>query len=70
MVEGIGDPNISPDYVEAVEALFAVSYRVKFAVKRGSEGIDYRVMPLEGLWWVDDMSKFSLGDSRPGAGRP
>jgi hypothetical protein len=62
MVEGIGDPNISPNYVEAVEALFAVSYRVKFAVKWGSEGIDYRVMPLEGLWWVDDLSKFSLGD--------
>lgn len=62
MVDGIGDPTTSPSYGEAVEALFAVSYRVKFAVKRGSEGIDYRVMPLEGLWWVDDMSKFSLED--------
>ena len=62
MVDGVGDPNTSRDYVEAVEALFAVSYRVKFAVKRGSEGIDYGVMPLEGLWWVDDMSTFSHQD--------
>jgi hypothetical protein len=22
-------------------------------------GVDYGVMPLEGLWWVDDMAKFS-----------
>ena len=45
-----------------MEALFAVSYRVKFAVKRSAGGIDYGVMPLEGLWWVDDMSTFSLDD--------
>jgi hypothetical protein len=62
MVDGTGDPNMSRGYREGVEALFAVSYRVKFAVKRGSEGIDYSVMPLEGLWWVDDMSTFSLKD--------
>ena len=62
MVDGMGDPNTSRDYREAVEALFAVSYRVKFAVKRGAGGIDYGVMPLEGLWWVDDMSTFSLDD--------
>jgi hypothetical protein len=62
MVDGTGDPNTSPSYVDAVEALFAVSYRVKFAVKRGGEGIDYKVMPLEGLWWAEDLSKFSLED--------
>jgi hypothetical protein len=62
MVDGMGDPNTSRDYREAVEALFAVSYRVKFAVKRAASGIDYGVMPLEGLWWVDDMSTFSVDD--------
>ena len=61
-VDGMGDPNTSRDYREAVEALFAVSYRVKFAVKRSADGIDYGVMPLEGLWWVDDMSTFPLDD--------
>ena len=62
MVDGHGDPNVSQDYRDAVQALFAVSYAVKFAVKRAPGGVDYRVMPLEGLWWVDDMSTFTLDD--------
>lgn len=62
MVDGQGDPNVSQDYRDAVQALFAVSYAVKFAVKRAPGGIDYRVMPLEGLWWVDDMSRFTVDD--------
>ena len=28
-------------------------------VKKG-KGVDYAVMPLEGLWWVDDKAKFSV----------
>jgi hypothetical protein len=31
-------------------------------VKKGTLAIDYGVMPLEGLWWADDMSCFSVGD--------
>ena len=60
MVDGAGDPNTSQAYAEAVEALFAVSYAVKFMVKKGSLAIDYGVMPLEGLWWTEDLSKFSI----------
>ncbi len=62
MIDGEGDPNTSTEYVQAVEALFSVSYTAKFAVKRGPEAIDYAVMPLEGLWWADDMSAFVVGD--------
>jgi hypothetical protein len=62
MIDGEGDPNTAPAYAEAVEALFAVSYAIKFAVKKGSLAIDYGVMPLEGLWWADDMSSFATGD--------
>jgi len=58
MIDGVGDPNTSPDYAGAVEALFSASYIVKFAVKKGALGIDYGVMPLEGLWWADDWSAF------------
>jgi hypothetical protein len=61
MVDGEGDPNTSSTYKEAVEALFSVSYAVKFAIKK-DQGIDYGVMPLEGLWWADDMSTFISGD--------
>ncbi|MEH6434713.1 GyrI-like domain-containing protein [Massilia sp. DD77] len=62
MIDGQGDPNTSPWYVEAVEALFSVSYKTKFSVKRGPLAIDYGVMPLEGLWWADDLSVFSGED--------
>lgn len=58
MIDGQGDPNTSPQYSAAIEALFNVSYTLKFMVKK-KKGIDYAVMPLEGLWWVDDMTKFS-----------
>ncbi|MBK7896886.1 MAG: GyrI-like domain-containing protein [Candidatus Promineifilaceae bacterium] len=61
-ITGQGNPNNSPAYQEAVEALYSVAYTVKFMVKKGDMEIDYGVMPLEGLWWVPDMSQFSLDD--------
>jgi len=61
MVDGEGDPNTSKSYAEATETLFAVAYTVKFSVKKSQE-IDYGIMPLESLWWADDMSAFSTGD--------
>jgi hypothetical protein len=60
MIDGQGDPNTSEVYADAVEALFSVSYAVKFMIKKGEQGIDYRVMPLEGLWWADDMAAFTV----------
>jgi len=59
MIDGHGDPNTSQEYKDAIEALFGVSYAVKFMVKKGSIGIDYGVMPLEGLWYHDNMELFS-----------
>jgi hypothetical protein len=60
MLDGEGDPNTSPAYAHAVEALFSTAYAIKFAVKRGPSATDYGVMPLEGLWWADDMSRFTV----------
>ncbi|MFK7956294.1 MAG: GyrI-like domain-containing protein [Lysobacterales bacterium] len=62
MIDGQGDPNTTPEYAQAVEALFSVSYTTKFAVKKGGQEIDYAVMPLEGLWWSNDMSSFTTND--------
>ncbi len=62
MIDGVGDPNTSPAYAQAFEALFAVSYATKFLVKKGPQALDYAVMPLEGLWWADDMAVFAGGD--------
>jgi hypothetical protein len=61
MIDGEGDPNTARSYAEAIEALFAVAYTVKFQIKR-SQQIDYGVMPLESLWWADDKSAFATGD--------
>ena len=59
MIYGMGDPNTSQEYKDAVEALFSLSYAIKFMIKK-EKSIDYAVMPLEGLWWVDDMTRFSV----------
>ena len=60
MIDGEGNPNTSKDYQDAIEALFGVSYTLKFMVKKGKLQVDYGVLPLEGLWWMDDMSQFSI----------
>jgi hypothetical protein len=65
MIDGEGDPNRSPAYTEALETLFAASYALKFAIKKGPLAVDYGVLPLEGLWWADDMSAFA-GKDRSG----
>jgi hypothetical protein len=62
MVDGKGDPNSSATYAAAVEALFSVSYTAKFMLRKEPEKQDYAVMPLEGLWWADDMAAFHTGD--------
>jgi len=60
MIDGNGDPNTSPEYVAALEALYPVAYKLKFASKRDL-GRDYVVAPLEGLWRADDMAAFTTG---------
>jgi hypothetical protein len=61
MVDGDGDPNTAPAYRRAVEWLYSVSYPLKFMSKK-EFGRDYTVMPLEGLWWAEDMTSFISRD--------
>lgn len=61
MVDGEGDPNTSQSFSNAIETLFPIAYTLKFMVKKGDIGIDYGVLPLETLWWADDMSAFTTG---------
>ena len=60
MIDGEGDPNTSQSFQDAIDVLYPLSYTLKFIIKRGEIGIDYGVLPLEGLWWADDMSSFSV----------
>jgi hypothetical protein len=62
MIDGSGDPNTAPEYTEAVQALYSVAYTIRFALKRRDDPVDAPVMPLEGLWWVPDMSTFTVED--------
>jgi hypothetical protein len=56
-IQGHGDPN-GDEYATALAALYPLAYAVKFASKV-EVGRDYVVMPLEGLWWADDMQAFT-----------
>ncbi len=60
MIDGKGNPNTSQVYKDAIEALYAVSYALKFMIKKGKTQVDYGVLPLEGLWWADDMTTFNV----------
>ena len=59
MVDGEGNPNTAPAYREAIETLYPLAYALRAAVK-AAKGDAYTVLPLEGLWWADDMSRFSV----------
>ncbi|MEY2635423.1 MAG: hypothetical protein RIS75_1363 [Actinomycetota bacterium] len=60
MIDGSGNPNTATEYVTAIEALYSISYTLKFFSKKELDR-DYVVPPLEGLWWADDMSAFTRG---------
>jgi hypothetical protein len=61
MIDGVGDPNTAQEYQDALAALYAVAYTLKFTFKlKIKPAIDYPVMPLEGLWWVKDVETFTM----------
>jgi hypothetical protein len=61
MLDGRGDPNTSEEFQGAMTALYGMSFTLKFASKR-QLGIDYTVMPSEGLWWTDGALGLNLED--------
>jgi hypothetical protein len=61
-MEGRGAPG-GEAYAAALNALYGLSYTLKFKCKE--EGRDFTVMTLEGLWWWDDETVFSLSDAPP-----
>jgi hypothetical protein len=63
MVDGRGDPNTAPEYEEALAALYAVAYKIRFASKKAL-GKVYTVPPLEGLWWAEDMDAFTTAPDK------
>jgi hypothetical protein len=58
MIDGHGDPNTSAAYRDALTTIYPVAYTLKF-LSKGELGRDYAVMPLEALWWAEDMESFT-----------
>src|SRR5690349_24632902 len=59
MIDGANEkgsePGKSPLFAEASQAIYSMAYTLKFMFKkRKANAYDYPVMPLEGLWWVED----------------
>jgi hypothetical protein len=57
MIDGHGDPN-AQEYADAITTIFSVGYKLKFMSKKEDDR-DYVVMPLEALWWSEDMAAFT-----------
>jgi hypothetical protein len=54
-IEPESSPGMSPAFKEALNALYGISYTLKFMSKQALENpVDYSVMALEALWWVED----------------
>ncbi|MFQ6096111.1 MAG: GyrI-like domain-containing protein [Armatimonadota bacterium] len=62
MIDGRGDPQASQHFQNAVAALYAVSYALKFMLKNADPPLDFVVMPLEGLWWTEGAGEFRFDD--------
>ena len=52
MLDGRGDPNSAEEYQAALQALYGVAYTLKFTLKKATPERDFKVAPLEGLWWT------------------
>ncbi|MCC6695964.1 MAG: GyrI-like domain-containing protein [Candidatus Hydrogenedentes bacterium] len=64
MIDGHGNPNTEPRFRDAVEALYGLSYTLKFEIKLADPEQDYKVMPLEAVWWMADGSAFNMDDRK------
>jgi hypothetical protein len=61
-IDGTGDPS-GPAYREAVEALYGVSYALRFGLKKAAV-LEYSVLPLEGLWWSPGERELTVAPAR------
>ena len=54
-IEPVQGPGTSPLFAENMQAIYGAAYTLKFSLKLNKENpLDYPVMALEGLWWVED----------------
>jgi len=65
-IEAGHGPGDSPGFQAAMEALYGISYTLKFAIKQRKENpLDYPVMALEGLWGVENFDRGTFDITNP-----
>jgi hypothetical protein len=64
MLDGHGDPSMTPEYAVAVSSIYAMAQALRTAARQHSDGVDFAIMPLEALWWSAHKAPASA------AGRP
>lgn len=60
MIDGQGDPTVSKEFHQAMEILKKISGSMRYLLKNRPEEIDYQILPLEGLWWMNDLDYNNL----------
>lgn len=65
MIDGEGDPNTATSFQESVQALYTLAYTLKFMMKKEKK-VEYPVMALEGLWWMEGMTAFDAENKSTG----
>lgn len=63
MVDGKGSPN-DPAFQDAIRALYAVAYALKFDAKGKDAARDFVVMPLEAVWSWEGEGDFATAPER------
>jgi hypothetical protein len=54
-IEAGEGPGTSPEFEAAMMAMYGMAYTMKFMLKlRAKDPIDYPIMAMEGLWWVEN----------------
>ena len=59
VVDGRGHPE-GGAFQEALQALYGAAYTLKFSTKAKDASLDWKVMPLEALWWVEGVEHLGL----------
>jgi hypothetical protein len=61
VAEGVGNPNTAKAFQESIQALYSAAYTMKFGAKAAGVA-DWKVMPLEALWWTTSGKDVSDAD--------
>jgi len=60
MIDGKGSPETSEWFQQTMQALYGVSFTLKFMLKEIPSAYQYVVPPLEGLWWTKGVEELDF----------